>query len=157
MGLRDLLRRVPAAARAAAEGHTLRERVAGALAVPPDPNRYVAPGLRRLEAVAFALRGYRVWWTQPKVQVAGGRPYPSVLVYGCHAGPAAVVLPDEDEEASEPFDWCVEVPTLLPGEAHRAASWLEGARAIGLRFALMQVRRELPWVRQARARQRGGR
>jgi hypothetical protein len=44
----------------------------------------------------------------------------------------------------------VEVPTIIPGEVHRAASWLQGARVVGWRFALWQVRREWPWVRQRR-------
>jgi len=144
MALRDLLRRMPQGALDAAKGSGVLRRVVSALATPPSPNRYVAPRVRTLDAVAFALRGYRVFWTAPTPYEApdGGQPNPSVLVYALHAA--------GDADDPEGVDWCAELPTLVPGEVHRAASWLEGARTIGWRFAWWQVQREAQWVLQRR-------
>lgn len=149
--IRDLLKPRSEAARLAAEGHSLTERLREAVAPPPMPNMYVAPRVRTLDALVWALRGYRVFWTKASwCADETGEPRSSVLVYACHAPPD----PAEVGEDGEPFDWCVELPTLVPGEVHRLASWLESARTIGYRFALWQAKREALAVLQARARAR---
>ncbi len=128
MALRDLLRRRPAGAKAAALEVPLLRRLRDALRAPPAPNRYVVPRLRTVDAVAFAARGYRVFWTTPKVGPHGGVLASSVLVYVSlrpgydpHDGPA------------------VELPTIVPGEVSQAVYWLGVARHIGWRAATTQA------------------
>lgn len=139
MALRDLLR---SPGSSSDTDVPLRSRLYDALEPPPMPNRYVAPYLRTIDAIAFAFRGYDVMWTKPAgpCVVAGKGPMrvlpsePSVLVYVTRSGSR------------------VELPTIIPGELHRAASWLESVRKIGWKFAAWQVRRELSWILQRRRR-----
>lgn len=141
MSLIDLIRpRSVGVARAAAEVPLIR-RLRDAIERPPHPNRYVAPRLRTVDAVAFALRGYRVFWTIPRRTEDGG-PEPGVLVY--------VSLRDEPIYSGP----AIELPTIIPGEVHRVASWVQGARVVGLRFAFWQVRRELQFILQRPRRRR---
>lgn len=149
MSLIDLFKPMPPGAKVAGRQRSLVDRLRDAARTPPHPNRYVAPRLRTLDALAFALRGYRVFWTTPHLAPELDVPHtatinPSVLVYQSDRWRSG-----HFRHPVEPV--FVEVPMTIPGEVHRLASWAKGARVVGWRFALWQARREIVWVVQARA------
>lgn len=137
MSLRDLFSPVRKPAATFAARIPLRIRLRKALERPPMPNQYITPGLRSVDAVAFALRGYAVEWTPAEhCGHISGELIPSALVYLNEGRTGTVVR--------------VELPTIIPGEIQRAASWIRGARVIGWRFALWQAKRDIEMMRAVR-------
>lgn len=143
MSLLDLLRRVPRQARVAAKQLPFISRMREIIQPPPNHTRYVSAGLRRVEGVAFALRGYHVCWHATAATrgfQAHALVYRTVNVRGFN----------RQAEPIQGITTFVELPTIVPGEVHRAVSWVSSARAIGWRFTWLQIKRELPWVLQRR-------
>lgn len=141
----NLVRAVPQSAKRAAALYPTGMRLRMALETPPVSTRYVAPSLRRLDAIVFAARGYLVTWQTPPPPIDRDN-----FFAGARALPSAVLTYSSLTEGGIPT--FIELPTVFPGEVHRAASWLTSSRSIGWRFAWFQIKREVPWVQQARER-----
>ncbi len=150
MSWRDLLQPRPVGVADAAAEVPLLRRLRDALRAPPHPNRYVSPRMRTVDAVAFAARGYRVFWTRPEVrpELAGARTGPldpSILIYV------------SKEAGWEPqAGVAVELPTLLPGELHVVASWFSGrhVRSRDWGFLWWNIKRDLSVMSENRRAKR---
>lgn len=115
---------------------SLLNRLRLAAETPPMPTRYVSRTLRRVDGVIFAARGYLVSWQYDEEDGAAlcfSSRYACKNVFG------------DSEQMS-----IAELPTLFPGELHRAASWFELGRSVGWRLAWEAAKRDIPALARLR-------
>lgn len=101
--------------------NTLSSRIASALARPWQVG-YVAPALRTLDAVAYALRGYDVYWTPVSFDEEDEARNPSSVCYRIFKQTPAT----HNERVPSHG---VELSSLFPGWAHAAEMKLRWSAA----------------------------